>query len=435
VGTRPALGVRLSVPVAGTEPDGSGEPPSRPTGAVRLWLTAPGYRSLWSARTCSYLGDALLLVILVLHLAETTGQALSVTLLLLVGDVGPALLGPLTGVVSDRFGPKRVMIACDIAQCGSVLLMPLVADLLLPLLVLVGVRAVAGHVFQPASRSAVPSLVGDDDLDGANAGLGLGVNLAEILGPVLAAALLSALDVRTALLVTAAVFGISALLASTLPTLPPAAHDEREAIGFLFAARSGLAFVWSTPLVKIIALGFVGTVAFNGIDDVALVFLAGDVLGGSTAQAGLLYAAVGLGLLAGFVVLSASRVRVPMVPLLIIGFAVSSVGNLFTGLAWAVTVAFALQTVRGIGIAALDVAVTTLLQRAVPPGMLGRVFGNVYGAVGLAAGLSYVLGGLALNVTSARVVFVVAGAGGLLVTGAMSVALFWRTRAHRESAN
>ena len=208
-----------------------------------------------------------------------------------------------------------------------------------------------------------------------------------------------------------------------------------EAVGFLAAARSGLAFVWSTPLVKIIALGFAGTVAFNGIDDVALVFLAGDVLGGSTAQTGLLYAAVGLGLLAGFVVLSASRVRVPMMPLLITGLAVSSAGNLFTGLAWAITVAFALQTVRGIGIAAVDVAVTTVLQRAVPPEMLGRVFGNVYAAVGLAAGLSYVLGGLALNLTSARVVFVVAGAGGLLVTSAMAITLVRHTRAHRESAN
>ena len=246
---------------------------------------------------------------------------------------------------------------------------------------------------------------------------------------------MSALDVRAALLVTAAVFGFSALLVSTLPALPPTAQNEEEVVGFLAAALSGLAFVWSTPLVKIIALGFVGTVAFNGIDDVALVFLAVDVLGGSTAQAGLLYAAVGIGLVAGFLVLSAARVRVPMVPLLMIGLAVSSAGNLFTGLAWAVAVAFALQAVRGIGIAAVDVAVTTLLQRAVPPRMLGRVFGNLYGAVGLAAGLSYVLGGLALNITSARVVFVVAGAGGLLVTSAMAVTLVQHTRADRESAN
>jgi hypothetical protein len=181
------------------------------------------------------------------------------------------------------------MIACDITQSGAVLLMLLVAEMLLPLPILVGVRAVAGLEFLPASRSAVPSLVVDDDLDRANAGLGLGVNLAETLGPVLAAALLSALDVRAALLVTAAVFGFSALLVSRLPPLPPAPDAEEEDVGFL------------------------------------------------------------------------------------------------------------------------------------------------YGAVGLAAGLSYVLGGLALNATSARVVFVAAGAGGLLVTGATAAVLLRQARAHRPS--
>jgi MFS family permease len=259
------------------------------------------------------------------------------------------------------------------------------------------------------------------------------VNLAEILGPVLAAALLSVLEVRTALLAAAAVFGISALLAAMLPPLPPTAQDE--VVGFLVAARSGLTFVWSTPLVKIIALGFVGTVAFNGVDDVALVFLADDVLGGTTAQTGLLYAAVGLGLLAGFIVLSSARVRAPMVPLLVTGLALSSAGNLLTGLAWTIAAAFGLQTMRGIGIAALDVGITTLLQRTVPPRMLGRVFGNVYGAVGLAAGMSYILGGLALNVTSARVVFVIAGAGGLLVTAVMAVTLVRHTRGHRQESD
>ena len=59
----------------------------------------------------------------------------------------------------------------------------------------------------------------------------------------------------------------------------------------------------------------------------------------------------------------------------------------------------------------------------------------MYAAVGLAAGLSDVLGGLALNLTSARVVFVVAGAGGLLVTSIMAVTLVRHTRTHRESAN
>ena len=55
--------------------------------------------------------------------------------------------------------------------------------------------------------------------------------------------------------------------------------------------------------------------------------------------------------------------------------------------------------------------------------MLGWVFGNLYGAIGIAAGLSYVLGGLVLDLTSPRPTFVIAGMGGLLATLATALAL------------
>jgi MFS family permease len=112
-----------------------------------------------------------------------------------------------------------------------------------------------------------------------------------------------------------------------------------------------------------------------------------------------------------------------MPALLVLGFAVSSLGNLLTGLAWAVAAAVALQLIRGLGIAAIDVATNTLLQRLVPPALLGRVFGNLYGGVGVAAAISYLAGGLLLDATNARVTFVVAGTGGLLATAAVAVAL------------
>jgi hypothetical protein len=40
-----------------------------------------------------------------------------------------------------------------------------------------------------------------------------------------------------------------------------------------------------------------------------------------------------------------------------------------------------------------------------------------------------------LNVTSARVVFVIAGAGGLLVTAVMAVTLVRHTRGHRQESD
>jgi hypothetical protein len=86
-------------------------------------------------------------------------------------------------------------------------------------------------------------------------------------------------------------------------------------------------------------------VAANGIDDVALLVLATETLEAGRSTAALLLAAVGIGLL--------------------------------TGPAWAVAAAFTVQLLRGIGIAAMDVASNTLLQRLVPDRMLGRVFSNL----------------------------------------------------------
>lgn len=373
----------------------------------------PPFRLLWSARTVSYLGDSLSLVALMLYLHDTTGRALAVALLLLAGDFAPSLLSPFTGVISDRFDLKRVMVVCELVQAGVVVVIALTLPSLPLLLGLVALRAIAGQVFQPASKAAVPALVPDKDLERANSSLGFGTNGAEVLGPVLAAALMPLLGIRGVLLFDAATFLVSALVLARLPRMS-STHDGRTS--FVADARAGLGYIWSTPVVRVIALGFCAVVAFNGVDDVALVFLAKDTFGGGDSAAALLLAGVGIGLLVGYLLLTRYSPRLAMVPLFVAGLAVSSAGNLLSGLAWAMLAAFVMQTVRGIGIAAMDVGANTLLQRAVPAPMLGRVFGNLYGAIGAAAALSYLLGSVLIDLTSPQTVLIVAGAGGLAAT-------------------
>jgi hypothetical protein len=261
------------------------------------------------------------------------------------------------------------------------------------------------------------------DLESANSSLGFGMNGSEALGPLAAAALLPLIDVRGVLLVDVATFVVSAALLASLPSLPPAPAEEGERASFLSGVRAGLGYIWSVPAVRIIGLGYFAVVAFSGIDDVALVFLAKDSLHGGDSAASVLYAAVGVGLLVGYALLARYAGRVSMVLLLLLGFGMSSAGNLLSGLAWAVAAAFAMQTIRGVGISAMDVATNTLIQRRVPPAMLGRVFGNLYGAIGIAAGLSYVLGGLLLDLSSPRLTFIIAGTGGLLATLATALTL------------
>lgn len=193
----------------------------------------PAFRALAGARVVSFIGDSVSPVALMLYVADTAGQALAVSFLLLVGDFVPSLLSPLTGSLSDRLNRKRVMVACEVGQ-GAVLV--LIASTLPPLpvlLALVAVRATIGQVFAPASSAAVPALVRDRDPESANSTIGFGTNGGEAIGPFIAAA-------------------------------------------------------------------FCVVMAFNGIDDVALVMLATETLGAADFVVGLLLGAVGVGLLLGY---------------------------------------------------------------------------------------------------------------------------------------
>jgi MFS family permease len=398
-----------------------------------------------------------------------------VAALLLVGDVLPALLGPLAGALADRYDLRRIMIGCELAQVGLTVLLALWLPSLPVLLVLVAARALAAQVFAPASRTAVGRLVEPAALPGANAALGLGTNGAEALGPLLAAVLLPLLGVRGVLLLDAGTFAVSALLLARLPALRRAGAADGDGAGgdgaggvleapagLGRATRDGLAYLLRARVARAVVLGTFAVVACNGIDDVALVFLNRDVLGGGDSAIAVLLSAVGIGLLAGYWLLgrpalsrlsggaadgaasggavdgsadggamTAEATRAAMTRaatgrlavLMLGGWAVSSAGNLLTGLSWAVVVAFGLQAVRGLGIAAMDVGGTTLLQRAVPAAMQGRVFGAFNGAIGVAAGLSYAGGALLLDATSARTTFLIAGGGGLIATVATAVAL------------
>ncbi|MFJ8958741.1 MFS transporter [Lentzea sp. NPDC102401] len=370
-------------------------------------------RVLSTARVVSVVGDALSLVTLMVHVQSVLGKAIAVAALLLVGDFAPSLLSPLTGVISDRFDRRTVMIVCEVAQG---VLLAVVAFTLPPLpvlLALVGVRAVIGQIFIPASRAAVPSLVAEKDLAQANTALGLGSNSADVIGPFLAAVLLQFMDTRGVLLVDAVSFGLSALLLLRLPKLVvPSEPGET----VFTDVKAGVSEIWRNRALRIVFLGFCGVVACTAIDDVAVLQLTMGVFGESESVAGVVLGAVGIGLLLGYALLARGSARWSMVALLVTGFLISSAGNLFTGLAWGVASAFALQAVRGLGIAAMDVAHSTLIQRLVPGDRTGRVFGNFYGGIGVAAAISYIVGGLLIDTLGPQLILVLAGGAGVLVT-------------------
>ena len=400
------------------------EPAAR--GAVTLLRRAPGFRALWTARGVSFLGDSVGLVALLLYVADTVGTGAAVALLMLVGEVGPALLSPLAGTVADRFDLRRLMIGCEL---GQGLVMAVIAWRLpsLPvLLTLVAVRTTLAQLFAPAGRAALPRLVDDGELEAANAAIGVGTHGLDAGGPLVAAALLPWLGVRGVLAVDAVTFVLSAAVLLRLPRLPSERTAADRSTGVWGETRAGLAVLLGHRRLRLVATAFWLGVLATGLDDVVLVFLGKGPLHTGDAGVSLLYAGVGIGLLFGFTAL-AGRHRIRRAAgaagVALAGMAIAGAGNLLTGLAPVLAVAVGMQALRGAGLSLVEVGVNATVARSVPRAVLGRVFATLYGGVSVAAASSYLLGGLLLGVLSPRAVLVLAGTVAIGVTASCAVLL------------
>ncbi len=355
------------------------------------------------------------LIALLLYVEETEESGLAVGTFLLAASVPVLLTGLIAGTVVDRIDQRRIMIACDV---GRVLLYAGIATFLPPfpvLLTLVALASVLDALFSPAGRSSVPALVASADLRAANAWFGTAMNMQVVVGPLLGGVATGTLGFRAALFANALTFAISARFLAQLPPLPPVAAVGERAT-FWGDVRAGFSYVAHHPAARAVVLALFLGVAFAAVDNVALVFLARDVLDTGAIGFGMLASAFGVGMLAASITLIGPRVKLAAGALFLLGMLLNGAGTLATGLAPILLVAVVVQAVAGAGNSVQVIASDTLVQQVVDRAMLGRVLALVQTAAIAGGSLAAVAGGVLLDVTSPRTVFVLGGAGVLCVS-------------------
>jgi len=387
----------------------------------------------------SPLGDSMAVLALILYVQRAGRSGLAVGLLLLADSAGP-LFSPLAGALADRVDRRRLLVATAGAQAVVV---AVIAAWLPPwpvLVVLVVARSLGGAGMHPALMAVVPSLTSPTRLPRANALLAGGAELGAVLGPPLAGWLLAPVGTRGVMAVDAASFVVAAALFAGLRPRGRADAEVGATTGDSGPGstwsdlREGVRYLWSDRLVRAVTLGFWLVVLATAADDLALPFLGRDTLHTGPVGIGLLLSGASIGVVAGLASISVRRARRTAAPPrrldaqdgggpggrrlagLYAGLGLASAGNLLTAPASAVAAAVAAQTVRGIGLALVDTDLQTFLQRRVDDRFLGRVMGNVWGGVGVAAAISYAAGGPVLDATSPRTLFVIIGAAGLAAT-------------------
>ena len=139
---------------------------------------------LWAGGLISETGDWLLLVGLPVWVLQVTGSSLVTATVFLVGLLPGLVVGPLAGVLVDRWDRRRTLVAVSLAQAAF--LLPLLAvdgrHRLWVVYLVMAAEAALAQLNDPARNALVPTLVAGDDLVGANALIGLNANLARLAG-------------------------------------------------------------------------------------------------------------------------------------------------------------------------------------------------------------------------------------------------------------
>jgi Transmembrane secretion effector len=393
-------------------------------------LGSPDFRRAYAAAAISQLGDSFQFVA-VLWLAVVTGGTFGVIAVRLA-DGAPALLFALHGGASaDRRNRKRTMIAADLGR-GAVLTPVAVAGLTGHLSIWAVapaglVVATCSSYFLPAFAASVPTLVGRENVQQANALMASTNSTLMVAGRALAAVLLAGVSIGSFFAVNALSFFVSAaLLARTrLPRGAPAAAHR-------VFVREGFEALRPRPGLRVaIAMLAAGTAIMSGVWTVGIAQLARTRFHGASTLALLLSVTA-----AGTILVNAALVRWPVRwkvrrscgawALLLPGFALLAAAP-------SLPVALAGTFIVGVAVGATLVLVITATQESVPDALLGRAMGIVTLAMYGAKPVGLLVVGPLYAVVDARTMFL---AGGVLAAvGGMgcSLAVASATRALRPA--
>jgi MFS family permease len=337
-------------------------------------LRSDAFRLLFAGQAISALGDRLVPVSLAFAVLDLTGSVTDLGIVFAAQTVGLVAMAPLGGVWADRLSRQRVMLGSDgvrlLAQGASAALLLGGSAHVWQLASLQAVYGAAEGFFAPAATAVVAQTVEPDDLQQANALMGLSGTAAAILGPALAGVLVASAGAGWALAGDAATFLLSAALLSAMRVSPVLVGARTSALAELCAgwrAFRSRTWLWVTVLYFTLFLALV----YSPLQ-VLGPQVARTSLGGPGAWAGI-SAALGVGAAVGGVLGLRWRPRHPLrvafLTFLIAGPALLALLAARAPL-WLIVATALLDGVSG---ALFNALWYTALQREVPAAELSRV--------------------------------------------------------------
>ncbi len=381
---------------------------------------------------------------MLIYVFELTGSPFATGLIPVFASIPGIVLGPIAGVLVDRWNRKRIMTGCALILAVLLILaMPFGSHLgVSALFAIIFIEAIVRTFFSPAENALLPTLVDHNDLAAANARNSLNDSLARIAGPAIGAGIFVAYGFTATLGVCAVLYLAGWAVLTGLRYLEPDA--ERGATSMAPGIGPMLRSMWRQliegiqavrshrPLLVAVSVFGLFMMADVPLSAVLPAFMI-DSVGVSPDLFGTLMSVRGVtGLLGSLLVVMLSR-RVNESQLLVWGLLVHGASVLAFGLSNNLLGSVLILIPIGPAAAAIQTGLFTMLQKGSAPAMRGRVFalvGTLNGIITILVSLA--AGGLG-EATSTRLVVILSGC--LYILPLMVLFAWFRTQRHplRES--
>ncbi len=364
-------------------------------GVPRL-LFARDFGLVWLSQLVSQVGDGVSKLALIWFVYSITGSPIKTTVIGLLQTIPPIILGPVIGVLVDRWSKKLLLVSSDIARALLIGVIPCLISAesftLEMLYLLVLLHAIATAIFGPALIAAVPVIVAKRQFTAANALLQGTTSLGIVMGPALSGIGIALSSSQEVLCINAVTYLLSAacllpvrLLHSSTVTIErssaaPLLRDLMEGVQFLLRRQPAL--LW---LIATAALYTFGTSALTTLFPV----FGRKLLDLGPVEVGYLWSALGIGLLTMSIVLVRfTEWDLPRRTALITATSAVS-GTAICGLAWIRNplAAAALMAAIGCGMGALTPIAWAAVQELSPREIVGRVLA-LYGTAAMVAAIA-----------------------------------------------
>lgn len=276
-------------------------------------LRHPDFRYLFLGQSASAVGDRVVVVALALFVVQSSGSPGDLGLVLACQSLPFVALLLLGGVWADRLPRQRIMIGADLLRAALhatlAALILLASARIWQLCALEAMFGAAQAFFQPAYSGLVPQTVPEELAQDARALTESAANLAFLLGPALATALVLGVGAGEAFAFDAATFIVSALLLARVRARPRGAQAEESVA---HALRRGWREVRSRAWVWVTIASFSGAILCLFAQWYALAPAVARSLYGSAGVYGVIEAIAGAGAVCGALAALRWRPRRPL---------------------------------------------------------------------------------------------------------------------------